>query len=86
LAPRRVCPDDIGNGLRHQARIGERRQIGEPDAVLVGALQADRESKCEPSLANAAWSDQRQEPSAGVEVIQASEIAIATDEAAQLSR
>jgi hypothetical protein len=67
-------------GLRHQLRVGNRRQFDEPDAVRI-VLQHDRSHlHRQPRLAEAAHAEQRQQPTVGEQLTHLRHLAIAADE------
>ena len=65
VAAAKIEPDRRGNGDGHQAGIGDRRQLGQPDTVGKLRQQPARRGESEPRLADAAGAGQRDEPVRG---------------------
>jgi hypothetical protein len=54
----------MGEGRQDQRRIGERRQVDEPDAIRELVRQVRGDGECETRLASAPGSRQRDQPGA----------------------
>jgi hypothetical protein len=64
-AAAKIEPDRRGYRDRHEARIGDRRKLGQPHAVGKLRQQLARRGESEPRLADAAAAGQRDEPMRG---------------------
>jgi hypothetical protein len=94
LNERRLGAPPVGQGEagrgrhlgRHQLRIGERRKLHEPCAVLERGRAPRREFAGKPALARPAGPAEGQQPRADEQPLDFAELPLATDEAGRLMR
>ena len=75
-----------GNRLRHEPRIGKRRQLHEPDAIGKVVHDFGRQLLRQPCLADAAGPEQRQQPGVAQQCPHFVQLALAPHERRQLQR
>ena len=75
--------EDVPEGLRDHRRIGERRQIHQPDPAQIARQDLDADPQREPGLANAAGADERHEPRRPQPLRDLGDLSLATDETGQ---